>query len=329
MRDQVLVWIILAMASLPSCHPASPTETRIGGVADRRPTAGPRSLQNSQALRGRSDLAVSPPTAKPSRPFGPSPTVAPPGSLLPSPSPASQVAASATSGEWRIAGPGILDVPILLYHHIDPGRPPGKFNVTPAQFELQVQSLAAGGFQSITPANLRQAVLHGAPLPARPIIITIDDGHENAYVYAYPILEKYGFDAVIYVVANRLWSTGCLSAEQLIELSEAGWEVGSHSMTHADLTTRVGRELRLEIFGSREQLEASLGQEVPSFAYPFGAFSPEVAGQVRAAGYQTAMGLGTSTLQGRGNLYYLSRIPVNGSWTVSEFAAAVGFDIRP
>jgi peptidoglycan/xylan/chitin deacetylase (PgdA/CDA1 family) len=248
---------------------------------------------------------------------------------MPSPSPASQVAASATSGEERIAGPGILDVPILLYHHVDPGKSPGKFNVTPAQFELQVQSLAAGGFQSITPANLRQAVLDGAPLPPRPIIITIDDGHENAYVHAYPILEEYGFDAVVYVVANRLWSTGCLSAEQLIELSEAGWEVGSHSLTHADLTTRAEREMRLEIFGSREQLEANLGREVTSFAYPFGAFSPEVADQVWAAGYQTAMGLGTSTLQGRGNLFYLSRIPVNGSWTASEFAAGVGFDGQP
>ena len=252
-----------------------------------------------------------------------------PGSFASSPAPVPQEAADTTGGERRITGPGTLEIPILLYHHVDAGRSPGKLSVTPSQLELQVQALAAAGFQSITPADLRQAVLHGAPLPARPLIITFDDGHANTYVYAFPILEKHGFDAVIYMVANRLWSTGFLSAAQLTELTEAGWEVGSHSLSHADLTTRAGRELRLEIFGSREQLEVSLGQEVTSFAYPFGAFSPKVADQVRAAGYQTAMGLGMSTLQGKGNLYYLSRIPVDGSWTMSEFAAAIGIDLRP
>lgn len=311
MRTQVFLWISLISAALMSCHPAPADEVDVQPDTD----LGPRALGSEQAIRAVREQNFLPASMPSPEPAEWSPQTSTPGLRQPAP---------ARYQEWNSVGPGPLQVPILLYHHVDPERPAGSFNVDPEQFEEQIRALVKGGFQSIPTLALREAILHGAPMPPKPVVITFDDGNQTDYTYAFPILQEYGFQAVVYMVANRLGSTGFLSAAQLSELSAAGWEIGSHSMTHADLATLSGRELGMQVVGSKAQLEQNLRVEITSFAYPYGSFSPEVAERVRSAGYQTAMGLGMSTLQGSGNLYYLSRIPVEGSWSLDQFIRAVG-----
>lgn len=214
-----------------------------------------------------------------------------------------------------------MDIPILLYHHVHPDPPSLNYWVDVDIFEDQMQALSQRGYHTITPTQLRQAILQGLQLPPKTVIITFDDGNQDNYEYAFPIMQKYGFIGAIYIVANRLSAEGFLSAEQLQELAAAGWEIGSHSMTHTDLADVAANKLREEILDSRLRLEREIGVEVRSFAYPFGSFVSALGSNVENYGYRTAMGLGKKTLHDLNTIYYLDRITIYGTMTLGEFEA--------
>ena len=223
---------------------------------------------------------------------------------------------------WVVQGPGKVVCPILLYHHI--GLPSSQaastYYVAPEDFEIQMKALSDWGYTSISISQLVEAILHSARLPNRPVVITFDDGDLDVFTNAYPLMQKYGFTGVMYIVANFLYADGYLGLDQIQELVAAGWEVGSHSMTHAHLPYNHDR-LNLEIAQSRIDLQETLGVQVMSFAYPFGEMDATVSTQVQSYGYTSAVGLGTLWNQSVYNLYYLSRWPVIGGVDLGTFAS--------
>ena len=222
-----------------------------------------------------------------------------------------------------------MEIPILLYHHVHPDPPSLDYWIDVENFEDQMQILSDLGYHTVTPTQLRQAILQGLQLPQKPVIITFDDGNEDNYEYAFPIMQKFGFIGVAYIVANRIGADGFLSAEQLKEIAAAGWEIGSHSMTHTDLADVTPVELREELLDSRLRLEREIGVEVRSFAYPFGSFVSTLGSKVENYGYRTAMGLGKKTLHDQNTLYYLDRITIHGTMTLEEFVSLFnGLDKR-
>ena len=134
-----------------------------------------------------------------------------------------------------------------------------------------------------------------------------------------PILQRYHFTGIAYIVYNYIGIRNYMSAAQIQAVYAAGWEIGSHSLSHADLTARPERQ-KDEIVESRRQLEALLGIPILSFAYPFGAYDGDSLHYVHQAGYVAAMGLGNESLQGNKNLFYLYRQAVNGSEDLKMFA---------
>ena len=80
------------------------------------------------------------------------------------------------------------------------------------------------------------SLIYGGELPARPVIITFDDGNLNIYQNAFPIMHELGFVGVVYIVADHLQLNTYMDVEQLQEMADDGWEIGSHSMSHSDLT---------------------------------------------------------------------------------------------
>lgn len=268
-----------------------------------------------------------PATTTPPLPTSPIPTIidqendpTPPLTLTSSPTstPSPSLTPTAT---WSIVGPGEVEIPILLYHHVHPDPPSHNYWIDAENFEDQMQVLSDLGYHTVTPTQLRQAILQGLQLPPKPVIITFDDGNEDNYGYAFPIMQKFGFIGAVYIVANRLSADGFLSAEQLKEMAAAGWEIGSHSMTHADLAEVTANKLREEILDSRLHLEREIGVEVRSFAYPFGSFVSALGTKVENYGYRTAMGLGKKTLHDLNTIYYLDRITIYGTMTLEEFGA--------
>ena len=220
---------------------------------------------------------------------------------------------------WNVLGPGLVEIPILLYHHVELSPDATRYSIDTQEFEDQMETLSKLGYKTITHTQLREAIYEGLLLPPKPILITFDDGHVDNYVNAFPIMQTYGLTGTIYIVANRLGSDGFLSIEHLHDMIEADWEIGSHGMTHADLTTLQPEELRVEILDSRLLLEDRLGVEVRSFSYPFGSFTETIIGKIQNYGYRTGMGLGKSNSHTASTIYFLSRHEVHGRISKEDF----------
>jgi len=217
-------------------------------------------------------------------------------------------------------GPGDVTVPIILYHRIDVSPINSRYYVTPGKFEEQMKLLRDWGYTSITTTMLIQAINEGAELPPRPFLLTIDDGNLDNYTNAFPIMQKYGFTGVLYLVGNYIGAQNYMNVEQVLEMHNAGWEVGSHSMSHLDLTKLESDAIRTEIVGSRETLEEILGIPVLTFAYPFGFKNESAVDYIKFAGYIGAMGAsGYTPAQGMWNLYYLQRVEIKGSEDAKTF----------
>lgn len=204
-------------------------------------------------------------------------------------------------------------IPVLLYHHIgsdDGGLP--RLTVTAAEFERQLGLLKQAGFETISPEQL-VAYMQGrqVTLPAKPIMFTFDDGYDDNYMYAVPVLKKYGFTAAFLVVGINVDSDRRLSARQVREMAQTGFSVGGHSMTHRDLTQLDDRELKREISGNKRQLERITGRPAVLFSYPYGFYNLPVWEAAEASGYQGAFTvLSGLNKPGRDHVFLLRRIPI-------------------
>ncbi|HSL31357.1 MAG TPA: polysaccharide deacetylase family protein [Anaerolineales bacterium] len=217
-------------------------------------------------------------------------------------------------------GPGEVVVPILLYHHIGFSlQEETVYYISPEAFDRQMNLLYHWGYETISVELLVRAIREGASLPPKPVILTFDDGSESTYATALPIMQRYGFTGAAYVVLNYVGIPRHMNVDQIRSLHASGWEIGSHSLSHRDLTLHPGRQEN-EIVESRRRLERLLGIPVLSFAYPFGAYDETSLQNVHSAGYIAAMGLGNETVQGSKNLFYLSRRPVRGTDDLRSFS---------
>jgi peptidoglycan/xylan/chitin deacetylase (PgdA/CDA1 family) len=270
--------------------------------------AAPEPSASPSALPSPTRTATVTETATPTRTFTPSPSPAP---------------------TWVVQGPDDVIVPILLYHRIDVSPVDSRYYVPPEKFEQQIKLLHDWEYTVISVETLVRAIEKGARLPPRPVILTFDDGDLSVYTTAFPIMQRYGFTGVAYIVGNYMDTEGYMSAAQIRELAEAGWEIGSHSRSHQDLTRVEPAVQRLEVVESREFLEETLGVPVLSFAYPFGKMNNSVGSYAHFAGYIAGMGLGYTNDQGESNLFWLQRRDMRGEYDIKQFAAFLPWQGHP
>jgi peptidoglycan/xylan/chitin deacetylase (PgdA/CDA1 family) len=277
-----------------------------------------------------------PPTIAPASTETPSPSPTPPASVTPilfptdtatlppseTPLPTLTFAPSLTpEPQWVVQGPGDVIVPILLYHHVGFSlQGDTVYYISPDTFDRQMNLLYQWGYRTISVDLLTRAIQQGAELPPKPILLTFDDGSETTYATALPIMQRYGFTGVSYLVYYYIGISNYMDKEQILALYASGWEIGSHSLSHTDLTTRPDRQ-EDEIVESRRKLQSLLGIPITSFAYPFGAYDSDSLNYVHKAGYIAAMGLGKESLQGNKNLFYLYRQAVEGTDDLQTFAS--------
>lgn len=265
------------------------------------------------------------PLPSPTQPSTITPIVFPTGTSTVAPSetplPASTFTPTLTlEPQWYMQGPNEVIVPILLYHHIGFSlQGDTVYYVSPDAFDQQLNLLYQWGYRTISVELLVKAIKEGAELPPKPILLTFDDGSETISENALPIMQRYNFTGAAYIVYNYVGIRNYMNADQIRALYAAGWEIGSHGLSHRDLTTHPDRQMD-EIVESRRRLESLLGIPVLSFAYPFGAYDSDSLHYVHQAGYIAAMGLGNESLQASKNLFYLYRQAVKGSEDLRTFA---------
>lgn len=186
-------------------------------------------------------------------------------------------------------------VPVLCYHRFQTyGAPHDLYFLTTRDFERQLEIIREEGFTPITAGQLLAGMEGTAALPAKLLVITIDDGYRDFITLGKPLLEKFGYPATLFVYTGFVNTQHGLSAQDLKDLEQAGYEIGSHTRTHPYMSrhqaneTPAVREARLrdELQGSRDRLRQWSGGEVTSLGYPFGLWDRAVADLAQAAGYQ-------------------------------------------
>jgi peptidoglycan/xylan/chitin deacetylase (PgdA/CDA1 family) len=227
-------------------------------------------------------------------------------------------------------------LPILTYHKVDTVRELSVNCISPKIFEKQIRFLAECGYQSISPELMVATVRSDGKFPEKPILITFDDGYENFYNYAYPIMKKYGYTATVFLLAGYIelmnfWDVKLgwrrfrhLTLSQIQDLSKEGFCFGSHGVNHLFLTHQNDSTVKFEIQTSKSILETLLQKPIHFFAYPYGDYDFKTARLVQESGYMAAFSLNPGKVIKTDSLYFLPRIAIYSCDTIWSFKAKLG-----
>lgn len=186
-----------------------------------------------------------------------------------------------------------INVSVLMYHHIGP-LPENADNirkgltVSTEEFESQVKFLKEKNFSFLTLEELNKAI-NDQKIPEKIAILTFDDGYDDNYSQAFPVLKKYKAKGTFFIITSKIDNNEYMTEDQIKELSSAGNEIGSHSLTHPSLDRLKGLSLEREVKNSKEELGGIIGKPIVSFCYPAGKYNEETIKAVSDAGYKMAV----------------------------------------
>ncbi len=320
-----LLLLIIVLVNTPAAFSARAAGTAVLlGTATPSPTATfsptpsptPSPTKTPTATATHTATPTLTPTATATR--TPTPTRTPTATATPTPQP------TPVAGAEDI----VAHVPILMYHYLS--IPPQDadiyrkdLSVTPANFDAQLAYLKENGYTTIHLRDLVYVLAGRRNLPPKPIIITFDDGYRDNYTNAFPLLKKYGFTATFSVVTDPLdfGDPRYMSWDNIIEMHAAGMEIGAHTKRHYDLRSNDMDFLVYEILGSKEAIEARIGEPVRVFVYPSGEYTPLTEKVVASANYWAALTTAYGAEETFATRFELPRIRMRGTDTIETFAA--------
>ncbi len=226
-----------------------------------------------------------------------------------------------------------IRVPILMYHYIS--APPADadvyridLSVPPELFRQHLALLSAEGYQTITFDDLYSALNTGSGLPAKPVILTFDDGYEDNYTAAFPLLREFGFSGTFFVMTAGpdLNSPNYMTWAQIAEMAAAGMQMESHTRDHPDLRGRDNDFLVYQLLGAEESLAAHTGQTPRVFAYPAGQYDDAVLSMLRSLGVKHAVTTAHGALHTTDGALELPRIRVRASTDTAVLAGLLQTD---
>jgi peptidoglycan/xylan/chitin deacetylase (PgdA/CDA1 family) len=202
-------------------------------------------------------------------------------------------------------------VPILMYHHVRPSPVKDLNNSSPLAFEKQMAFLKKYNYNVLSLDEYFTIKKSAGTFPRNSVVITFDDGYDNNYTNAFPILKKYNFPATIFVISDYVDHESFLTWKQIQEMSREGFTIGSHTRQHSYLPNVLDEESHNQIVGSKRIIEEKLGKKVNYIAYPTGGFTQAVKDIAKSAGYVAAFTTNRGKDKSNQDLYELKRIRVN------------------
>jgi len=220
-----------------------------------------------------------------------------------------------------------------MYHSIAKEGSPqtSAWRVTPERFEQQLAWLRDTDHRSLKLAEIRR-LLQGEPLSApRTVLLTFDDGYLDFHETAFPLLQRYGFNAVVSAVTSRVGATSSwdralgnevplMTWEQLSEISDHGIEIGSHSHEHRHLAELADTETLEQFTKSQQLLTTRLGRPAQAVAYPFGSHNDKVQDLAARAGLHLGFGTDPGRVSAESQNRALERFTVTEDWTPEQMA---------
>ena len=243
---------------------------------------------------------------------------------------------------------GKIFVPILMYHSVSSEpetetHPYFWVNTSPEMFDAQMRFLKENNYQVIT---LERAIeiIYGQAVKddhSKYVVITFDDGFRDFYINAFPILQKYGFTATVFLPtkyitdhSKKMDGKVHLSWDEVAELSRQGITFGSHTVSHPQLRDLDKDAIKYEIEYSKQVMESKMGASIDSFSYPF-AFPEEdkeltnyLTTTLADCGYKFGVSTRIGRTSAKDPIFFLKRLPVNSRDDLAFFKAKLegGYD---
>jgi len=213
---------------------------------------------------------------------------------------------------------------ILMYHSI--GKPPKgvktpNLYVTPKMFKFQMWYLKWAGFNVLSLKDLIASVQKDEK-NAKRIALTFDDGYQDFYENAYPVLRRYGYPSTVFIIPGLMggkndWDFSHENAAKplmdwktVIEISKNGVDIGSHTKTHPCLLDLSPHEIAVEAIDSKREIEKRLDRPIEFFCYPYGKYNAGAREEIRKAGYAGAISTLRGCVEKPFDPFGLKRVPV-------------------
>ena len=203
---------------------------------------------------------------------------------------------------------------MLCYHQIrDPTSADGAdarvYIVRPSVFAAQMRALDQAGYTPVSGDQLVDHLARGAPLPAKPVLLTFDDASAGQYTHAFEVLRRHRFTATFFIMTVVLGKPGWLTRGQVRALDRAGMEIGAHTWDHKPVPKYTGSDWQTEITAPTRDLERLIGHRIQLFAYPYGLHANAAIPHLFGAGLRAAFQL-AEPLDRRHPLWTIRRIIV-------------------
>ena len=241
-----------------------------------------------------------------------------------------QTSQSKTTAKWKTYDKPV-QIPILMYHAVHVMDPSEASNanliVDPDLFEAQIKALSKAGYYFLTPEEAYKAFTENA-LPAKKVVwLTFDDGNEDFYTIAYPILKKYKAKATNNIITGfvKKGNAGNLTVKQMKEMMAHGMSFQSHTVNHPDLSTTDKATQKVELTDSIDFLENKLNTKVNTIAYPSGRYNQttlDLAKKTYKLGLTTNEGLASA----KDGLLSLNRVRILPTTTAKGLLSEIDTD---
>jgi peptidoglycan/xylan/chitin deacetylase (PgdA/CDA1 family) len=225
----------------------------------------------------------------------------------------------------------MVGIPVLMYHSVSEPENNGRHPyyetaIAPKVFAEQMRFLFQQGYRTISLDQAVQYARSGAMPSAPCVVLTFDDGFEDFYQQAFPILTEFKYVATVYLPTQfigeercQFKKLACLNWAEVRELHANGVTFGSHTSSHQQLATLSNRQIQIELQESKEIIEDKLGCPVESFSYPYAfpemdqSFKAMLRDMLVAQGYKNGVTTVIGTAWADSDAFFLPRLPVN-SW---------------
>jgi peptidoglycan/xylan/chitin deacetylase (PgdA/CDA1 family) len=203
-----------------------------------------------------------------------------------------------------------VPIPIFMYHYIRDHNDPNdkvdtNLSVSPSIFTSEILKFKELNYNTVS----LNEYLNGRA-NVKSIIISFDDGYDDAYL-AYQTLKQNQMTGTFYIITNRIGTEGYLTASQIKEMADNGMTIGSHTLSHPDLSTASDATATKELTESKRLLESIIGKPVVDFCYPSGKYTQKTIDLVKKAGYKTAVTTTAASKTNFRSFYELPRLRVN------------------
>lgn len=214
-------------------------------------------------------------------------------------------------------------VPVIMYHSIayeegNPARLPVE------NFKAQMQYLKDNNYTTLTLDELYKYYTENYSIPEKSVVLTFDDGYDDNYTSAYPILKQFGFKATIFLISDFIDKRpGYLNSAQVKELNENGISIECHTVDHPYLAQLTVDKQKTQLANSKQFIEKLLNKQVKYIAYPYGNYNQDTTSLASQLGYTLAFTTDGRWSEKSDGLLTLDRVYISGSAPLEKFITRI------